>query len=97
MTTSLLFCITSIVHAHNTTHTHLHNSQTGDNGGWAVIIAFALFFIVAGWSTFIRIVGTCCKGLGECLCYLPRNCVKYMKTRCCKSGVVDADIEMVPV
>ena len=32
MTTSLLFCIASIVHAHTTTHTHVHNSQTGEGG-----------------------------------------------------------------
>ena len=97
MTTSLLFCIASIVHAHNTTHPHPHNSQIGDNGGWAVIIAFALFFIVARWSTFVRIVGTCCEGLGECTCSLPRKCIKYMKTKCCKSVVVDDGIEMVPL
>ena len=99
MTTCLLFCIASIVHAHNSTDTnpHKHNTQTDVNGGLAVITAFALFFIVAEWSTFVRMVSTCCEGFWGCMCSIPRKCVKYMKTKCCKSVVVDAGIEMVPV
>ena len=94
MTTSLLFCIASIVHAHNTTHTYTHNSQTGDNGGWAVIIAFALFFIVAAWSTFVRIVGTCCEEFKKYTYSLP---LKYIKSTCCTRIEVDTEIEVVSV
>lgn len=97
MTTYLLFCIASIVHAHTTTHTHVHNSKTGDNGGWAVLIAFAVFAICAYWSGFVRMVGTCCEGFWKCICSLPRKCVKYMKTKCCESVVVDDGIKVIPV
>lgn len=96
----ILFCLTVTVYAHNVTFNATHNgtnniepsksnSHTNENGGWAVIIAFTLFFLFAGWSTFVRAISYCSN---EC-------CVKrkYGKTKQSSNNKISTTIQIVSV
>lgn len=101
----ILFCLTITVHAHNITFNATHNgtnniepsksnSHTNENGGWAVIIAFALFFLLAGWSTFVRAISYCSKEFWESLCCVKR---KYGKTKQSSNNKISPTIQIVSV
>lgn len=97
MTASLLFCIASIVHAHNTTHTHKQNSRTGESDGYAVLIVFVIFAICAYWSGFVQTVCNCCEAFWGWVCSLPHKCIEWIKSTCRRNNVTDVGIEIVSV
>lgn len=92
MNTFLLFCIFGIVDA---THRRLHggtkNSNTGSNGVFVVIIAFALFSIMAYWNRFLIICIDICK----CICNQPRRFITFILSKCRKNS--PEEVVSVPV
>lgn len=53
--------------------TQYDNNSTSDTGGWAVIIAFVLFFIFASWKCVTRNVIEFLSYLWNKLCYFPNK------------------------
>jgi len=97
MNTFLFLCLVSIVHAHNTTHPHKQKSRTGESDGYAVLIVFAVFAICAYWSGFVQTVCNCCEAFRGWVCSLPHKSIEWVKSKCRKKNVINADIEMVSV
>lgn len=65
----------------NSTNPYNHSETVSSTSGWAVIIAFLLFAIVAYWNCVYKNVGELLSYLCTKLCYYPNKLYQCSKKK----------------